>query len=322
MSDHDDTQRRKREIERAGATRIAELQPTDSAPPPPPPDWLTVADIGKLRPYRAGLQPITTGYTPLDRILGGGFRPDCMYVIAGRTGTAKSTLALNIAKRAALSDVVTLVFKLEETVIEAVYRLHACTAQVPLNELLSGHAGMTEETFYKLDDAWDLLETLPLRFADNRHIGAIQRITGKHVQDRGGLVIVDQLSMVNCDAEIGYQRATLVSNAFRLLARDLHIPIVVVSQVNRPASRSTDPLSIHDIRDSGVIENDSAGVILIDKTRKPDRPEYQGAEPIRYLEIHVGKNRYGPCTDPDKPVELIWWPRLCRVEELAQEPER
>ena len=88
----------------------------------------------------------------------------------------------------------------------------------------------------------------------------------------------------------------------------------------RPAAKAKDHLSIHDLRDSGCIENDAAAVILVDRVRRQDGPIYSGSELVRYLQILIGKNRYGVTTDPEQPLELAWWPRTCRIEDPARTP--
>lgn len=115
-------------------------------------------------------------------------------------------------------------------------------------------------------------------------------------------------------APVGYETATIASNALRLLARMLNLPIVVVCQVNRPAARAKDHLSCHDLRDSGCIENDAAAVVLVDAIRDQDGPSDRH-NPIRFLQLLVGKNRYGAITPADDPIELTWYPRIARIED-------
>ena len=289
---------------------------TDSLPAAPGPGWVTLAEIGQQETYNRGLTTITTGYAVLDRVLGGGFRPQSVYPVAGRTGSAKSTFALNVARRIALAGHSVLFFKCEESVLEAVYRLHAGASQVRLRVLLDGAENAGQGDQQRLTDGWGIIRELPIRFSDCRGIDAIERISGAHVQAGGEIIIIDQLSMVEVpDTGIGYERATAVSNRLRLLARDLSVPIVLVCQVNRPASKDKGHLSCHDLRDSGAIENDAAAVLLIDSVRATDGPQYAGCDPMLYLQIIVGKNRYGPCTDPEKPLELLWHPTICRIED-------
>lgn len=293
--------------------------PTDSIPRQAK-QWYTIGELAKHRAYRTGLPPISTTYAQLDRVLMGGFRPQCVYVIAARTGSAKSTFGLNIARRAAIAGSPVLVCKLEEALMEAVWRIHAAASHVQFNVLLNGTDRAGEWDDARLADGMSLIESLALRFASSRDIDTIEATARAHASEGGKLMIVDQLSMVSAQqTQIGYERATEVSNRLRLLAKELNIAILLLVQVNRDGSRRTgdkDHLTVNDLRDSGCIENDAAGVLLIDKVVTPDG---QAAVNSRYLEIIVGKNRYGPVTKPDKPVRLLWFPALCRIEDCADE---
>jgi len=307
----------------ADVARALTGTPTDSLPADPGPPWRTVAEIGARPDYANGLPTITTGFASLDHILQGGFRKESTYALAGRTGTSKSTLAMNVARKVALSGHTVLIFKLEESAREAVYRMHAAAAQVSLDLLLGGPRRLNPQTHEKLTDGWSLISKLPVRISDQRDLDAMSRISAEHVKQDGGLIIVDQLSMVEVrGTEFGYERATTISNHLRILARDLQVPILIVAQVNREAAKKkNERLGVNDLRDSGAIENDASAVILIDRVRKPDGPEYSGAELVRYLQIVVPKNRYGPIVE-EVPIELFWWPQTCRIEEIVRcDPE-
>ena len=84
---------------RRSAWATVAAPPTDTLPAPPAPSWATPAELASAPTYRRGLPPVPTTYGDLDRVLGGGLRPECVYVLAGRTGSAKSTLAANIIAR-------------------------------------------------------------------------------------------------------------------------------------------------------------------------------------------------------------------------------
>lgn len=295
---------------------ILDRDPCDSMKKAPAPSWVTVADIGAAPAYRKGLPAISTGYQVLDDALGGGFRPQCLYTLSARTGSAKSTLAINLARLMALNDTSTLMCKLEESPTEITWRLHAAAAQVDFKRLMDCDASPHE--LQRLADGWQLIRDLPLRFSSNRNLEAIERTAREHKDAGGQVVIIDQLSHVDVpNSEIGYQTATITSNALRRLSVELDMPVVLVAQVNRAGSKSADPLSCNDLRDSGAVENDSAAVIFINKVREGEYV-YGGAEPIRYLDLTIAKNRYGPCVSHEKPITLTWWPRCCRIEE----PER
>ncbi len=295
--------------------------PTDSLPADAGPLWFTIAELGAQPGYGDGPQPITTGYACLDDALRGGFRPECMYTLAARTGSGKTTLALNIARRIALSGHTVLLLKLEERPREALWRIHSAASQVDFRLLLDGAARATNDDQQKLLDGWSLIRSLPIRLSGCRDLGGIQRIACAHVEQGGQIIVVDQLSMIAVEeAEIGYAQATAASNALRLLAVELRIPIMLVCQVNRPAAKKDEEhLSCHDLRDSGAIENDSVVVVLIDKVKQLDHA-WRAAEPVHHLDIIVGKNRYGPTTDPEKPLTLTWYPQCCRIEEAQAPP--
>lgn len=287
--------------------------PTDSVPEAGPP-WLTVQEVGRCPVYKEGLSTVTSGFSVLDNALRGGFRPESMYIIGGRTGSAKSTLALNITRRAAIAGVNVLLLKLEESPVEAVWRMHAAASQVSLRKLLDGARHEKEER-QRLIDGWNLIRTLPIRISDVRALSRIRAISEAHVNDGGQLVVIDQLTMIDGGGLNPYERATNASNELRLLARQLRVPILLVCQVNRVASKEKDRLSCTDLRDSGALENDAAAVLLIDRVRQPDVYRWR-TDPLA-LEIVVGKNRYGASTrHEDKPLELHWWPDICRIEDV------
>ena len=114
-----------------------------------------------------------------------------------------------------------------------------------------------------------------------------------------------------------YERATAVSNALRLLALDLHVPILLVCQVNREAARKdprNNPLDCNDLRDSGSLENDAAGIMMLD---------ILGLPPKQQLMMTIVKNRYGRQVWADNPIIFDWWPKYARIEPgfLVHEPD-
>jgi archaellum biogenesis ATPase FlaH len=289
---------------------------TDTSPEEGGPPWYTIKEVHDRPSYRAGLRPIETGFPSIDQALAGGLRPQCVYVLAGRTGSAKSTLALNIARYLALADQPVLIFKLEEPLEEAAWRIHAATAQVDLRAFLNAEQQVVGAD---IAEAWDLLADLPIRLSDQRRIHQIERIAREHADAGGKVVILDQISMVDVpDVRSIYEQITTASNRLRIAARDSALAVVVVAQINRAASKDKGDLSIHDLRDSGYLENDAAGVILINRIVRPDAPRWY-TDPLT-LEVLIGKNRYGRMTNPEEPILLNWWPAMCRIEDARHIP--
>lgn len=291
---------------------------TDSLPDDPGPPWVGIAEIGDRPAYKTGLIPVSTGSHTLDEALGGGLRPETMTVLAGRTGFAKSTTAANIVRWAALAGHSVLYFALEESIVEKGWRIHSAASRVAFRTLLNGSTSATQAEKEALADGWQLIRTLPIRFSDCRNLDSICRTAKAHAEQGGKLIVIDQLSMIHVEgADVGYQRATIASNRLRVLAVETHLPILLVAQVGREASKSRDRLTANSLRDSGELENDSACVLMIDKVREIES-QWRASEPVRDLEIIVAKNRYGPTTHADDPLILRWYPRICRIEEPAQ----
>lgn len=290
--------------------------PTDSGTPDLGPPWQTPAEIGMAPSYRKGLIPLPTGFKALDDELGGGLRPEGVYPLAGRTGHAKSTLAGNIIRHVAVAGNAVLLFKLEESPREALWRIHAATAKVPFRILLNGEMHTASAANRAaLDDAWTLVRGLPIRISDQRNIDAIRRISKLHVEQGGKLIVIDQTSQVMVEgAAFGYERATIASNSIRMLAKELSVPVLLVSQVGRESAKSKDRLTTYSLKDTGELENDATAVILIDKARAVDSV-WRGEELVKDLEIIISKNRYGSTTQDD-PLLLRWWPRWCRIEDV------
>jgi replicative DNA helicase len=161
-----------------------------------------------------------------------------------------------------------------------------------------------------------MIHRLPIRITDERRLYALEHIAQQHAEQDGRLIVIDQLSIIEVpDADIGYQQATRASNRLRLLARRLRIPILLVAQINRAASRNPkERLTCNDLRDSGALENDAAAVILINRINEPT-VKRSPTDPLE-LELLIGKNRYGRFTrHDDDPLRLLWWPRFCRIED-------
>ena len=274
------------------------------------PLWRTAIELAKTPAYTRGMRAVGTGFRSLDDALGGGFRPGCVYVLAGRTGSAKSTLALNVVRTMALDGASVLLLKLEETPVEALWKIHAASAKVPVKIMLDGEITRSEA----LVDGWKLIADLPIRYSDTCDLPGVQRTCREHVKQGGQMVVIDQSSMVGVPEAISaYERATTLSNTLRMLAVHLHVPILLVCQVNRNAAinKKRGDLDVNDIRDSGAFENDAACVMMIDRAEDP--PSLRSDQPMT-LTMKIVKNRYGRVSDDE--LLFSWRPWWGRVEEF------
>ncbi len=304
--------------------RIDGMPDTTTATPmpdPPPVAWVSIDVVMRDSTYTTGLPCVTSGLASLDRLIGGGFRCGSVTIIGGRTGASKSMLCANIARRAALSDVTSLFLSLEDSLCVAVWRMHGATANTPTSELLDGFGGRDGPAIEALRTAYPVLNDLPLRLSDVRPVGDIVRLIHRHADEGGELVIIDQLSKISTpDLPIAstYERVSSISEALRLTARERRLPIVVACQVNREGQKRNAELELHDLRDSGMLEQDAACVLLLNQATAPPATTLQPKPHARILPVKLAKNRFGPF---GQTVRLLWHPRVGRIDDLTMEGE-
>lgn len=243
---------------------------------------------------RGGLRGIPTGFTGLDDLLH-GWQPGWLVFVAGRTSMGKSTLAGDFLRAAALrKDVPSLLLSFEMTQEEITQRILSAEARVPLNVLRSGR--LTDDDWSKLARHAGQINDAPLYVNDScspsiRHIAEEIR---RMVRDHGvRLVVVDYIQQLSADRRVEnkQQEITEIARAFKRLALELHIPIVVVSQLNRgPEMRPDRRPLLSDLRDSGTLEEAADVVILLYREDQYDKESPRAGEG----DFIVAKHRNGP----------------------------
>lgn len=236
---------------------------------------------------------VPTTFTALDEGLGGGWVARGMYTVGGLTGRGKSTLAKELARRAGLSGVPTLLITLEDDVITAVRKALASQASVPMRALenYQNPYATTEAERQRTTEAVAKLKTIPLWIdSTTTDLDQVARQITSHVENKGvRLVLVDQSSWVHdAKAETPIQDASSVARRLKTLAKTLKITVVVLVQINRAgaaAIRDGMDIELHHIRDSGRWEEDSDGVLLIQGVDEA----LDGA----LMRIDLKKNRHG-----------------------------
>ena len=130
--------------------------------------------------------------------------------------------------------------------------------QVPLPVPLDGAAHAVQERD-ALAAGWRIIGELPIRISARRSIWSIERIIHEHAAQGGQYAVLDQISHFEVpNARVGFEQATTASAVLRHAAVSARIPLLVIAQVNRAAAKSkNERLASHDLRDSGMLENDS-----------------------------------------------------------------
>ena len=225
-----------------------------------------------LAALEAGPQKaIPTPYGSLNRYLSGGFAPGELVYLAGRPGSGKTALALEIARKAAGLGQSTLVVSREMVTLALTRRLLAQTARINASSLKSGRIGAGERVM--LNAAIPKLRGLPLWMTDKAlTIGQIVRLAAAH--EGLSLLIVDYLQLVRAPYEIRERRLQVehVSQALKELAVRLGIPVLCLSSLSRSQESGRDKEPTLDLlRESGELEYDADIVLFLH--RKPRQPE-------------------------------------------------
>lgn len=257
-------------------------------------DVTTLADVmdPMLEQLEAGTVAQIVGATPWPSLTEyiGGFRRGGLYVIGARPGIGKSICALQIALD--MADHGTVAFStLEMSKAEIWARAVANRAQVALGRLNGTGEPVTARDWEKIRDARASLAVDTLAIDDRSQVGIGQiRSHARSVARRGELsaVIVDYLQLMQPPASIRrgaseYEVITANSRAMKILAGELNVPVILLTQLNRDSAKDNRPPAMHDIRSSGAIEQDSDVILLL----------HQGNPPSPDIDMLVAKNRHG-----------------------------
>ena len=250
---------------------------------------------------------IPTGYNGLDSVFGGGLIRGGFYIVAARPGVGKTALALGVTDQVAnkLGYRVTFI-SLEMRTVELMARCAAMRSGISSTDLLL-RQHLTEEENARLLDAVTVIgSTGPSFNRVNRmtvnEIGFIAR------RSKAELLIIDYLGLIQGEGRSRYEKVTDISNQLKALALNLNIPILCLAQLNRDAVEDEVP-KMSDLRDSGAIEQDADGVLLL------YRPAAAGADGSVLLKGYVGKNRHGKAGGT---VEFMYSPRFNLLKEVRR----
>src|SRR4051812_19882305 len=242
-----------------------------------------------------GLTGTPSGFNDLDDVTG-GFQPGNLVVLAARPSMGKSALATNIAENAAVKHGKPVaLFSLEMSETELAHRFIASQARLSSDELRKGR--VKGERWPKVIKAVEKLAQAPLYIDDSSDIGILEirsKARRLHARQELGLVIVDYLQLMRPDGRSEASRVELIgqiSRGLKILARELEIPVIAISQLSRAVeSRNPPKPMLSDLRESGNIEQDADLVMFI------YRDEYYNEESERLGEadLIIAKHRNGP----------------------------
>lgn len=253
--------------------------------------------IEKLHSHGGVLRGVSTGFPEIDSLLS-GFQKSDLIVLGARPSLGKTSLALDMARNAALKDGRSVgIFSLEMSREQIVDRLISTEAQIPLWELRTGRL-KNEEDFELIQHALDQLSNAKIFIDDTPSPTILQmRSMARRLQAEHGLdlIIVDYLQLIQprAHADSLVQQVTEFSRGLKSMARELDVPVLAVSQLSRAVDqRENKRPRLSDLRESGAIEQDADVVMFIYRKDK-DRIN-PTAEESNTAEIMIEKHRNGP----------------------------
>ncbi|WP_068249200.1 replicative DNA helicase [Janibacter corallicola] len=238
---------------------------------------------------------VPTGFHDLDELTH-GLHPGQMVVVAARPATGKSTLGVDIARAAAIHhQMATAIFSLEMSRSEITMRVLSAEASIQLQHLRRGK--MSDPDWRKLSRVVGRISDSPLYIDDSPNLALMEiRAKARRLKQQHNLklVVIDYLQLMTSGKKVEsrQQEVSEFSRALKLLAKELEVPVIAISQLNRGPEQRTDKRpAMSDLRESGSIEQDADVVILLHRDREPDSEREGEADLI------VAKHRNGPTAD-------------------------
>jgi replicative DNA helicase len=257
----------------------------------------TLAELEQIQGHNGALSGVPTGFRDLDALTN-GLHAGQLIVIAGRPGLGKSTLGLDIMRSASIKHGMTSVlFSLEMGKSEITMRLLSAEARVQLQAMRAG--GMSDNDWNKVARRMSEVASAPLYIDDSPNLTMMEiRAKARRLRQRHelALVVVDYLQLMSSPRRVDnrQQEVAEMSRSLKLLAKELGVPVIAISQLNRGAEQRADKRpQLSDLRESGAIEQDADIVILLHREDFYDRESNRAGE----ADLIVAKNRNGPTKD-------------------------
>ncbi len=254
----------------------------------------TVDRIDMLHQSDGSITGISSGYTEFDKMTA-GLQGGDLVIVAGRPSMGKTTFAVNIAENAAIgAQVPTAIFSMEMPASQLAFRMISSLGRVDQTHLRTGN--FPDEDWSRINTAVQLMSDAPIFIDDTAGLAPTEiRARARRLQrEHGlGLIVVDylQLMQVPGNKENRATEISEISRSLKALAKELSVPVIALSQLNRSVEQRTDKRPVmSDLRESGAIEQDADMIIFIyrEEVYNPDTPRKGIAD------IVIAKQRNGP----------------------------
>lgn len=253
-----------------------------------------VEEIQKAEGLGDGMLGVPTGFSELDALTN-GFGAGQMIIVAARPAMGKSTLALDIARAASVGNgQATVFFSLEMGRAEIAMRLLSAEASIPLQSMRKGT--LDQRDWAKMASTTARVNDAPLYIDDSPNLTLVEiRAKCRRLKQRHNLkmVVIDYLQLLSSGKKVEsrQQEVSEFSRALKLLSKELEVPVIALSQLNRASEQRADKMpAISDLRESGSLEQDADMVILLHRESSYEKDNPRAGE----ADFILAKQRNGP----------------------------
>ena len=272
-----------------------------------------IDEIEAARGRDGSMTGVPTGFAELDELTN-GLHGGQLIIVAARPALGKSTLALDFARAASIKhDMPSIFFSLEMGRSEIAMRLLSAEAAVPLQSMRKGT--LHTEDWTKIASTRGQINDAPLYIDDSPNMTLVEiRAKCRRLKQKVGLkmVIIDYLQLMTSGKKVEsrQQEVSEFSRALKLLAKELQVPVIALSQLNRgPEQRSDKMPALSDLRESGSLEQDADMVILLHRDSAYEKESTRPGE----ADLIVAKHRNGPT----KTITVAFQGHFSRFQDMA-----
>ena len=254
----------------------------------------TLDEMEAIESRGAGLSGVPTGFADLDDLTN-GLHPGQLIIVAARPGIGKSTLALDLARSASIKNgLSSVIFSLEMSQIEITMRLLSAEAGVPLSHIRGGR--MNDQDWNRVSAKMGQVSEAPMFIDDSPNLTMMEiRAKARRLKQRHDLrlIVIDYIQLMTSGKKVESRQLEVseFSRQLKLLAKELDVPVIALSQLNRgPEQRNDKRPMLSDLRESGSLEQDADMVILLNRPDLYDKDSERAGE----ADMDVAKHRNGP----------------------------
>src|SRR3984885_6480962 len=274
----------------------------------------TMDEIDAIASSGGRASGVPTGFVELDDVTN-GLHPGQMVIVAARPGVGKSTLALDFLRSCSIKhQMASVIFSLEMSKSEIVMRLLSAEAKIKLADMRSRR--MSDDDWRRLARRMSEISEAPMYIDDSPNLTMMEiRAKARRLRQKSELklIVVDYLQLMTSGKkfESRQQEVSEFSRSLKLLAKELEVPVVAMSQLNRgPEQRTDKKPMLSDLRESGSLEQDADMVILLHRPDAFERDDPRGGE----ADLILAKHRNGPT----KTVTVAHQLHLSRFANMAR----